>query len=52
MSSITGVDIGFGTLGTNYILALATPESGTIWLMGASAVLIGFWSQRRRLAKS
>ena len=54
MSSITGVDIGFGTLGTNYIAALLvpTPEPGTFCLLGAGAVLIAPRYWRRRLAKS
>lgn len=57
MTSITGVDIGFGTQGTNYIDPtgvenVATPEPGTFWLLGGSAVLIGLGSQRRRLRKN
>ncbi len=48
MSSITGVDIGFGTLGTNYILASQTPEPGTFWLLGGSAVMVGLGSRRKR----
>jgi hypothetical protein len=53
MSSITGVDIGFGTEGTNYIdpPLTATAEPGTLWLLGASAVLIGLGSQRKRFKK-
>jgi hypothetical protein len=55
MSSITGAEIGFGTLGTNYINAtvitnIATPEPGTFWLLGISGVLIALGSQRKRLA--
>jgi hypothetical protein len=57
MSSITSVDIGFGTQGTNYIdptgvESVATPEPGTFWLLAASTVLIGLGSQRKRLRKS
>jgi hypothetical protein len=56
MSSITSVDIGFGTQGNNYIDPtgvenVATPEPGTFWLLGASAVLIGMGSQRKRFVK-
>jgi len=62
MSSITGVEIGFGTQGNNYIgttvqttqqqLISSTPEPNTFWLLGASAVVIGLGSQRKRLVSS
>lgn len=52
LSSITVAEIGFGTLGTNYIMAYPAPEPRTFWLLGASAVLIGLGSQRKRFGKS
>jgi hypothetical protein len=52
LSSITGADIGFGTLGTNYIIAPPTPEPGTFWLLGAGGVLIVLASRRKRIVKA
>jgi len=57
LDSITGVEIGFGTQGNNYIGTTAqitvqgfnssTPEPETFWLFGLSAVLIGLRSRAK-----
>ena len=52
LASITGVEIGFGTQGNNYIGAtvvqnVATPEPGTFGLSGMMAMVVGLAMWRR-----
>ncbi len=59
LASFTGVQIGFGTVGNNYIDAniapatgqqsLATPEPGTFWLLALSVMVIGLVARRNRM---
>jgi hypothetical protein len=55
LSSISGVEIGFGTQGNNYINAsvvtnIATPEPGTAWFVvtGISMICLDTWRKRRK----